>query len=274
MKTFVVATDLSERSDRAVRRAIRLARKHDAACHVLHVVDVALPADMAEGLRAEVETRLRRFVDAQPGGTAAKVAAVTGDPLVTIAQEARRLEADIVLFGLHRSRPFLDNLRETTVERMVRMSRRPALLVRDPADHDYARILAPVSFSGACATALSAARRLAPQAEISAVHAVYLPFAGLTREHPGGAMDTELTAEAEATRGEWCTAQGLPEELCVVTPISGSLGEVIDRHIRSFKPDMIALGAHTRSRFSTHSLGSFAAALLHDPPTDILLAHP
>lgn len=274
MRVFLVATDLSERSDRAVRRALRLARQHEAACHVLHVVDDALPRDMAETIRDGAQERLRRFVASQPDGEGAEVAVLIGDPLVTIAEQARARNADLVVFGLHRPRPFLDIACETTVERMIRLSRRPALLVHDMADHDYARILAPVSFSGACATALDTARKLAPEAEISAFHAVHLPFAGLTHEHPGGTMDRELTAEAEEARHAWCAAQGLPEELCAVTPVTGSLGEVMDRQIAAFKPDLIALGAHTRGRFSTHPLGSFAAALLRDPPVDLLLAHP
>jgi len=238
------------------------------------VVDDALPHDMAETMRAEVAARLRRFVNDQSGGETVQVETVIGDPVLTIAHTARRLDADLVVFGLHRPRPFFDGFCETSVERMVRLTRRPALLVRDPADHDYARILAPVSFSSACARALATARALAPDAEIAAFHAVHLPFAGFTRETPGGAMDREMTAEATATRDHWCSAQGLPQELCAVTPMSGSFGEVVDRQILAFKPHLIALGTHTRARFSTHKLGSFAAQMLRDPPADILLAHP
>lgn len=274
MNVFLAATDLSERSDRAVRRALRLARAHHAACHVLHVVDEALPPDMAGRLRNEAEAWLARFVAAEPDGSSATCSAVIGDPVAAIAEAARRLDAGIVVFGLHRPRTFLDTLRETSVERMVRLVARPALLVRDPADHDYARILAPVSFSPACAKALSAARDLAPKAEIAGIHAVHLPFEAMTFDHPGGSMERALIREAEATRTEWCAAQGLADELCAVSPVTGSLGEVIDRRIRSFKPDLIALGVHTRNRLAPHTVGSFAAALLRDPPTDILLAHP
>lgn len=274
MKVFLAATDLSERSDRAVRRAMRLARQHHGRAHVLHVVDEALPGEMAELWRREAAAHLARAVASWGGDDSVLTQVEVGDPLTIIAGEARRLGADAVVFGVHRPRPFLDALRGTTVERMVRLIDRPALLVRETADHDYARVLAPVSFSAACAMALSTARRLAPEAEIAAVHAVYLPFAGLTHEHPGGQMDRELTAEAEAERSDWCARQGLPEDLCAVTPMTGSLGDVIEARIRSFKPDLIALGAHTRGRFAAHTLGSFAAGLVRNPPADLLLAHP
>lgn len=163
---------------------------------------------------------------------------------------------------------------ETAVTRRVQLPRAPTLLVRDPATHEHEWILVHVRFSDACAAARRTARKRAPEAETFASHAVDLPFAGLTHEHRGGAMDHELTAEAEATRNTWCAAQGLSKELCAVTPVTGSLGPVTDRHIKDFKPDLIALGTHTRSRFSIHPLGRFAAALVRDPPTDLLLAHP
>ncbi len=39
MKRILVATDFSTRSDRAVRRAILLAKTHEASLTLLHVVD-------------------------------------------------------------------------------------------------------------------------------------------------------------------------------------------------------------------------------------------
>ena len=104
------------------------------------------------------------------------------------------------------------------------------------------------------------------------LHAVYRPFAGLTDERPGGAMDRDMRAEAETRRNDWCATQGLAAELCAVTPITGSLGEVIGREVRAFRPDLIALGAHTRGGLAPHTLGSFAAELIRNPPTDLLLA--
>ncbi len=272
MKLFLVASDLSERSDRAVQRGLRLAKTHGAACHVLHVVDEDLPADIAAQIRAAAAERLADQVLSLDGGAAATTEAVIGDPILAIVDAAHARGADLVVFGTHRPRAFLDILRETTVERMVRLVAPPALVVRNPAKRDYARVLVPVSFSHACAKALSTARTLLPEAEISAFHAVHLPFAGLTHERPGGPMDRELTAEAEEVRTDWCATQGLPDALCDVAPITGSLGQVMDHRIQAFKPDLIALGAHTRGRLAAHTLGSFAAELLRNPPTDLLLA--
>lgn len=272
MRVILVASDLSERSDRAVRRGVRLAAARGAACHILHVVDEDLPAQMAGQFRASATEVLAQTVASLDGGDRVTADAVIGDPVRAIAEEAEARAADLVVFGTHRPRIFLDMLRETTVERMVRLVAPPALVVRDPVNEDYARVLAPVSFSHACAKALRTAHDLVPDAEISAFHAVHLPFTGFTHEKPGGQMDREMTAEVEDVRREWCKAQALPDALCDVAPVTGSLGEILGERVQTFKPDLIALGAHTRGRLAARTLGSFAAEMVRHPPTDLLIA--
>jgi len=48
MKKFLMATDLSARSDRAVERAVALARELGAKLKIVHVVDEDLPASLAD----------------------------------------------------------------------------------------------------------------------------------------------------------------------------------------------------------------------------------
>lgn len=273
MKSILVASDLSERSDRAVRRAIRLARNHGAACHVLHVVDDDLPADLATRWREDAATQLARFVEAlDTEGTEVSQDVRIGDPLVGIPDVVSERDVDLIVLGLHRPRTFLDRLRETTMERLVQLLRKPVLLVRDPDGHDYETVLAPISFSPACSNVSRAARAVAPEARIHAFHGVHLPFSGLTGEKPGGPMSRALIAEAEAVRDTWLAKDrpGLtPDQIEIVT---GSLREVMAAQLAKVRPDLIAIGAHTRFALAPHALGSFAAELVRDPPTDLLIA--
>lgn len=274
MKTILVATDLSERSDRAVRRAFRISAQRDALCHVIHVVDDAMPEDITRRLKAEAEERLARFVETYKGSAQVETAVLVGDPMEVIPAEVAARKADLVVLGLHRRRSFLDRLRETTMERLVRLLRIPVLLVREPADHDYETVLVPVSFSPACAAAVTAARRLTPEAKIAAFHAIYLPFTGLTGERPGGAMDIELTEEARAVMMRWREKEKLTESDCDVALLTGALQDVLAHKMVEDKPDLIALGAHTRGPLSASVLGSFAADMIRNPPADLLLTHP
>ena len=67
--TITVATDLSERSDRAVRRAADLARTYGASLTVLNIVDADLPDDLEEIMVAKTRERSkassRRSIRAQ-----------------------------------------------------------------------------------------------------------------------------------------------------------------------------------------------------------------
>lgn len=274
MKTILVATDLSERSDRAVLRALRLAAATGAECHALFVTD-DLPQDIAGPLQASAEERLRRFLDAAPGGGGrAHARTVAGHPVEAIRDTAAEIGADLVVLGQHRPRPFLDALRETSMERLVRILPRPVLLVRNPADQDYRNVLVPVSFSAACAAALRAARDVAPEAVLSSFHALHIPFRGITGEGPDSAMARQMVSEVEMARGAWLKGEELPADLPEVEIIPGGLIQTFERRMQSTGADMVALGAHTRGRYVVSGLGSFAAGLIRHPPADLLIARP
>ena len=59
IKHILVATDLSDRSERACERGIRLARERAATVDLLHVVEGGLKAQVQERRRALAEEHLR-----------------------------------------------------------------------------------------------------------------------------------------------------------------------------------------------------------------------
>ena len=61
MKHIMVATDLSERSDRALRRATLLARETGAALSVVNAVDDDKPRHIVERERDDADALLRRL---------------------------------------------------------------------------------------------------------------------------------------------------------------------------------------------------------------------
>jgi len=272
MKSILVATDLSSRSDRAVQRALRLGAKLRLPCHIVSVIDNDMPGDMLANLRQGVELRLKRFVEnlVAPGQRVTS-AAVAGDPHQAILEQAEAHDAALLVLGLHRARPFLDLFRETTMVRIVRGSLRPVLLVNDPADHEYARVLVPVSFSPSCAAALRMAATVAPGAELRSFHAVAVPFSGLTGQGPGSATARELYDQAEKERDAWIATFGSMPALPEIEIISDGRIETMARFLAA-KPDLIAVGAHTGSRFSSSALGGFVTDLINAPPCDVLVA--
>lgn len=274
MDTILVASDLSERADRALARAFRIARARAGRVVIASVVDDSLPDPIATTLARDMRDRLTRFAESLAGTDAVghEVRVLAGDPAPAIAALAGETGAGLLVLGLHRPRPLLDAFRETTMERIVRLAACPVLLVRDPADHDYERVLAGIDFSPASAAALAAAAKVAPGAAVTCLHALHVPFKGLT----GGssASAAPFRHEAEAEQAAWQAREKPDLPAAGVEIIEGSPAQVIATGIAAIRPDLLALGAHSRAGLGALTVGGIAAMLMRDPPVDLLIARP
>lgn len=272
MQNLIVATDLSERGDRALQRAFHLAADLGAHLTVVTVVDDALPDAVAEAMAQAGAAELSRLVAAQPmaGSVAHQIRVLRGDPALAIAALAAAERTDLLVLGVHRDRPVADLFRETTVERIVRQVGCPVLLVRRPALAPYAAVVAAVDFSPAAAAALRKAAVIAPGARIAAVHALHVPYRGLMPADATGAW----LGEAEAAEAAWRRTQALPPALGKVACVEGAIGAVLEDTVRRENADLVALGAHARSGLHNALLGSFAARMIRDAACDLLIARP
>ncbi|MBD3677743.1 MAG: universal stress protein [Rhodobacteraceae bacterium] len=274
MKSILVASDLSPRADRALRRAFDLAAEHGARLTVASIVDQDLPDDLREGFAADIRARLERFaasIDARRG-VAHEIQVEPGDPSADIPRLAAEAEADLIILGRHRDRPFMDLIRETTMERIVRFSPVPVLLVREPSDHPYKKVLLAVDFSPASAEAARLTERLLPKAQISGFHAVHIAFQGLVGPN-GHAADARFYLGAARRELEsWARSEALPHIEEQTHVLEGGVHQVMHRRIRDLSPDLLAVGAHGRSGAAPFAVGSFANDLMRDPPCDLLIA--
>ena len=268
LTSILVATDLSTRSDRAVRRAAYIARTHDAALTVLTIMDNAMPAEVIDTLHSKTRAALERFVAVACEGVKVTVRAEPGDPTVDI-MKACDGDVDLLVMGTHRIRPFLDALRETTMERIVRHVSTPVLLVTDRADHHYANVLGACDFSPASGAALRMAHAVAPEATLHPVHALNVPYAGrLSRTYSASdAIEASFRREAEGVARKWYAAETLPTDKMTDLEILPGKGEMGDA-------DLIAVGAHGRVGAMRSLLGSLATDLMRDPPCDVVIARP
>ncbi|QDC10409.1 universal stress protein [Oceanicola sp. D3] len=270
MTRILVATDLSERSDRALRRAYRLAEDMDAELTVLAVVDEDLPRPVASTMAAEAEKQL----GGQCGSISERKAEIRveiGEPVATITACATRIEADLVVLGVHRTRAFWDFFSGTTMERIVRASERPVLLAAGAVTGAYQRVLCGIDLSSSCAAAAQAAGRFAPEAILKAFHAVHVPYRGLVAPQQSAKALAPFVKEAERELAAWWEAAQLPEKMAQPVPMVGSVSLSLDHEIESFQPELIAVGAHGRAAISISLLGQFTESLIRTPPCDVLV---
>lgn len=278
IKHILVATDLSDRSERACERGIRLARERAATVNLLHVVEGGLRAQVQERRRALAEEHLREWFASVPETerSGVRFSVETGDPFAVILERAQERNAGLIVLGEPGKKGLKDLFVGTTAERVVRHSDRPVLIVRQTAPGAYRRVLVAIDFSEGASRALDAAYEVAPGAEFLAVHAWQVPPVGLaTRQAVEKAMEEEnrlLGRRIERQAHDHLVAIASPSRAPRVEMREGNPFFVIREAMTSFQPDLLAMGTHARSGIAVAMVGSLAREFLAEAPCDVLVA--
>ena len=134
--SVVIATDGSESVQRAVRVALDLAERFDAAVHVLAVVDTpeidGAPTELRDDLRSALESRATDAVASVREQAARDVtmAVREGRPAVEIANYVREQDVDVVAVGTRGRHGEHRFLLGSVAEAVVRTCPVPVLTVR------------------------------------------------------------------------------------------------------------------------------------------------
>ena len=279
LKSLAIATDLSERADPAMDRAIALAQEHNCALTIIHVVDDSLPDAMVSNQIMFAKEHLHDDVSQRLAGGKVDVAinVTAGDPFPTIVAETASVGADVLISGMHRKDTLQDFVAGTTIGRVIRSIGCPVLLVRNRAARKYENIVVATDFSPSSRFALGAAVSLAPSASYHLIHAYDIPFGGLidspsTRETLEEQITSRLNAFAEEEMAAIAERLSPGPNFARPRAIQGTILEVISDQAVSLKADMLVVGTHGRTGIGRMLLGSVAEFLIADPPTDLLIA--
>lgn len=284
MKALMLATDLSNRSDRALRRAARLARQFDCPWFIVHVVDEDQPQ-----LRIELEVeQVRRYLQepldffAELAGRAPGIWVEVGDPAKHIADCTRFAGVDLLVVGSHRKNPLRDVFVGTTLERLVRTSRVPVLLVNQAADADYKMPLLALDCSAASAQAVRTAHELGllPEAGAKALHA-FDPLGGamlLAAGAGAGAIPGDYAADerrrAVAALDEFLLREGLEAFVDQRLVEEGQPMTALRRVVERDAIDLLVMGTRGLTGMKRLLIGSVADAALRELGCDILTVPP
>lgn len=138
----VVATDGSASGERAVRTALDLADRFDAAVHALSVIDTGrvaeLPADAQDEAREELREQSEAAVAAVAADApaSATTAVRAGKPAEEIVAYAEEVDADAVAMGTRGRGGEGGFLLGSVAEAVVRTCERPVLTVRRGPEAD------------------------------------------------------------------------------------------------------------------------------------------
>ena len=280
MKRILVATDFSTRSDRALRRATLLAKASGAELMLLHVVDDDQPRRLMEAERRESTEILSSSADTarEADGVACEAHLVLGDPFQAIVDAAERLDADLVILGPHRRQALRDIFVGTTVERAIRLSRRPVIMVNAVPAKPYDCVLVATDFSDCSAAIVKTARKLGflDVGRSAVLHAFESPAEGLMRRASVDVEDIKhhLDVEKELVDKELTAflekVEFVPTHR-TTTVIESTTAQAILEGARELKANLIIIGTHGRSGLQKLFLGNEAEEVLRDSELDVLV---
>lgn len=278
---LLCATDLSSRSDRAVRRAAVLAREAGAELVLLSVVDDDQPAGLVASERREVTTLLADQARGMPEMQHLKprLRVEAGDAFDAIIRVAAQEAADLVVMGEHRKRLLLDMFVGTTIERVMRLGGRPVLMVNRPAERPYQRVLAAVDMSEPAAQALRAAVRLgfAARGTLTIFHAFQQPGrdsmiqANLSAEAIAGHVAaTAAQARIEVGKHLRDLDLDLGSQPPQIVLEEGAPAEALLQAVGRLAPDLVVIGTRGHGAIGRLLLGSIAEGALRTLGCDVL----
>jgi len=283
MDKILVATDFSERSDRALARAVLIAARTNARLHLIHSVDDDQRQRIIDSETALARQMLleevRRLKDA--GGPDCTIEVVLGDPFEGICNAADALDPDLVILGAHRRRVLRDVFVGTTAQRTIRRARWPVLMVNAAPERDYTSLLVATDLSETSHRAVVhlADLGLGKPHDITLLHIFDAPAQHLSMRDaiPGARMGQylyELRIEAEQKLAEFAATLPSDEYKKIARhhETAASLG--ILENARQISADLIVVATKGRVGLSKTFLGSVAEEVLRRADRDVLAIPP
>lgn len=261
LRRIVVATDFSDFSERVVQRAAQLAKQHQAELHLMHVVR---PLDLYPGLTMgpdEFGHHDEELLQAEQGRLEAMAAGLAsqlgirilpvsrlGRAHTEIAAYAQEVSADLLVAGARGENTLMDLFLGSTASRLLRVAPCPVLIVRNPGDEPYRRVLAAVDFSPVSDAVVAHAVLLAGGAPVQALHVLGSEVEQRLRRARADRVD--VTGWLERLRGD---AEAKLAALLAAVPSGAAIERLVQpgfapaaicECIETDRADLVVLGRH------------------------------
>jgi nucleotide-binding universal stress UspA family protein len=283
MKSILVATDFSERSDRALRRATLLAKQTGAALALIHVVDDDQPERIVESKREAASQLLYeqsatlRNVD----GVTCDAQVVLGAPFAGIVQAVGERAPDLLVIGAHRRQALRDVFIGTTAERTIRSAACPVLMTNSSPVGAYRNVLLTTDLSDGSRSAINsfASLETTGSARTSVVYVFDAPTLGLAMSHSMAKDSKEYYLKKEREDAALKLAQfmdrlGVKRAEHIVRHDNSNPANEILTVAKETEAGLIVVGTRGRSGLAKLLLGSVAEAVLRKAEMDVLAVPP
>lgn len=286
LKRILVGTDFSRPASHAVVRAALLATEHSAKLEIVHVTP-RLDRAAVKGLDVDRAFRTgpgpvtERHLEetralARKHGVTATIKLLKGGAAATLASEATRLSADLVVVGCRGERSFKDALIGTTAERLLERWTGDTLVVKNGPRSAYGTVLACVALAPVSCSVVMSAVGLSAHARLQVLHVYEPPYEMMLLSHHAGSE--ALAKHRAAWKRE--SSLGLAEllEQCPVPP-DRQLEPILRYGSPSLIPgiavrhgaDVLVVGKN-QSMIEEFFLGSVTKNILRSASKDVLVS--
>jgi nucleotide-binding universal stress UspA family protein len=275
MQTFsgpiLLATDLSARGDRALDRAALLARQFGTSVIALHVLEsqsrtLLSPRQPEADRETQAHRRLSR--DLEGVDIEIKVIVKSGDPVKLLRQTADEFGCSLIVAGVARDETLGRILLGTTVEKLVRESHQPVLVVKRRALRPYRHAVVASDFSEGARNALRVALRLLPVSGLTLFHAFDLPS---NPRDELTAQGFQRTAQDAATEFLEATPELHDKEKPDIQVAAGVPERVLVDYAEQANCELLVTGTHGATGLGRTAIGSVADSLIEKAPCDVLV---
>jgi len=294
MKSYsylIAAVDFTPSCRNALHQAVRLATANQARLTIVHVMDEflvhelkrALSADQAT-VRAEWQTRLRKFVDDTDLGTHdAAVEVRIGSPFQELSEVCQVYEADLLVMGVRGSLQEPNRI-GVIAAKCVRKAPVDVLLVREDAIGPFKQVATCVDFSENSAKAVRRALQIAGQ-DGASVDCLYVYQSAMAMSLDYGGMGVPMPSASDTvTLDQWqddlksfvkplsAEAPGVSVKTTVIERLN--IRETILEHVQETHADLVVLGTRGKTGLREMLIGTTAEKIVVNAPCSILAVKP
>ena len=277
-------SDFSANDEYLLKRAIQVAQTMKAGITLMHALDPLKwlpPGDHSndfEVIKNQVRDALLGLVNVAGSDyeSSVRILLESGHPSDLIPDVADRLDVRLIVLGAHGQGDSERPRTGANVSRIIRQTRRDALIVKTLSALPYQRVLVPLDFSVSGARCLHAARSLAPDAHFFLQHTCEIAYEGLL--HRAGASRQDIVenrlrehADAKDSLEALAREAGLADSRVTIIVNHGHPGAKALSIEKDFDCDLVVVGKHGQSMIKDYLLGSVAATLIAETRSDVLV---
>ena len=272
---ILLATDLSARSDRALERAVLIAKQNQTSLVVLHVLESSLLERLGQpgwpAIESGYQERANAFLLENLAHLDVSVEAIvrSGDVVKQVQWVMREKSCSLVITAHSHDDSLARLVLGSNVERLARECAVPFLIVKKRVHHPYQNIAVASDFSQGAQHALVNALTLVPHAKVTIFHAIDPQHDLINANHnieKSGKAFIQQVHQTMLSLGRPFE----PENLSVVIeqgPPSMQLKHFVEQH----KIDLVVLGTHGLSGILRTAMGSVAEQMLANLSCDVMI---